>query len=142
VRLALSVLLRLFAPFLPYITEEVYSWAFAKETGLPSVHVAPWPGAQDFADVPAPADPESFDLAVTALTVINKAKTEALVSTGRVVESLTLPANEGTLVRLAPVIESVVQAARAQKHGTVVKAELADGAFEVAEITFAAKAAE
>jgi valyl-tRNA synthetase len=136
------VLVRLFAPFLPYITEEVFSWAFAKETGLPSVHVAPWPGTQDFAEVPAPADPESFDLAVAALTVINKAKTEALVSTGRVVESLTLASNEATLARLAPVIESVAQAARAHKHGTVVKAELGDGAFEVAEITFAPKAGE
>jgi valyl-tRNA synthetase len=141
-RLALSVLVRLFAPFLPYITEEVYSWAFARETGLPSVHVAPWPGAQDFEGVPAPADPESFDLAVAALAVINKAKTEALVSTGRVVETLTLAANEATLARLTPVMESVIQAARAQKYGTVVQAELGDGAFEVAEIAFAPKASE
>src|SRR5262249_51392564 len=47
-RLGLSALLRLFAPFLPYITEEVWSWAYAEETGHMSIHKAPWPSSADF----------------------------------------------------------------------------------------------
>ncbi|MCS5637579.1 MAG: valine--tRNA ligase, partial [Myxococcota bacterium] len=42
-RLGLSVLLRLFAPVLPYISEEVWSWSFAEESGEASIHRAPWP---------------------------------------------------------------------------------------------------
>ncbi len=43
-RLGLSVMLRLLAPFIPTIADEVWSWVFAEETGIASVHQTPWPG--------------------------------------------------------------------------------------------------
>ncbi len=45
-RVALNVLLRLFAPYLPFATEEVWSW-----TNPDSVHHAPWPKQADVNEV-------------------------------------------------------------------------------------------
>jgi valyl-tRNA synthetase len=138
-RLGLSVLLRMFAPFLPYITEEVWSWAFAAETGCPSIHRAPWPGPEDFASIPEPADPESFDVAIACLAAINRGKSEAAVSMGREVASLTLAANARTRAILAPVLSDVLAAARCARHEVVEDASLDDADFELRAITFADK---
>src|SRR5690606_3150783 len=96
-RLGLSVLLRLFAPVLPYITEEIWSWAFAPETGHKSIHSAPWPSAKEFESVAPPSGTRSFELAVEAYSAINKAKADAQVSAGRVVESLTIVGQDATI---------------------------------------------
>ncbi|WP_437624215.1 class I tRNA ligase family protein [Sorangium sp. So ce1151] len=74
-RLGLSVLLRLFAPMLPYITDEVWRWVYADETGQASSHRATWPAAADFAEVAAPADPGLLDLAA-AMAAVNKRRSE------------------------------------------------------------------
>ena len=138
-RLGLDVLLRLFAPVLPYITEEVWSWTFAAERGQPSIHKAPWPKVEELAAIPAPNDPSSFDLAVAAIAVINKKKSDEGVSVGRVTEHLVLAANEATLARVEQVIGDVAGAARCEAHELRPKADLGDGVFEVLEARFAEK---
>jgi valyl-tRNA synthetase len=138
-RLGLSVLLRLFAPVLPYITEEVWSWAFAEETGHASVHRAPWPSEIDFENIEAPADAMSFDLAVAAHAAINKTKADGEVSMGREVERLRLVANPESLERLGPVLGDVLAAARCLSHTSEARPALEDGEFEVEEAVFAPK---
>ena len=75
-RAALSVFVRLLAPFLPYATEEVWSWF---ENG--SVHQASWPLAADTREL-AGADADAGLLALVggALIGIRGAKTDAKAS--------------------------------------------------------------
>jgi valyl-tRNA synthetase len=66
---ALSVLLRLFAPVMPFVTEEVWSWW---QEG--SVHRASWPVAGELRAAAEGADPAVLDVAGGLLAEIRKAK--------------------------------------------------------------------
>ncbi len=70
--LALGVQLRLFAPYLPFVTEEVWSWSHEG-----SVHHAPWPSA---AELPTTGEVELMDDIAAALVEIRGAKSQAKVS--------------------------------------------------------------
>jgi valyl-tRNA synthetase len=90
-RQALDVLLRLFAPFLPFVTEEVWSWW---REG--SVHRAPWPALSRGA-----GDPAVLAVASEVLGQVRKAKSEAKLSMRAEVSRLTVWAPEAGLVHQA-----------------------------------------
>ena len=82
-RIALSTLQRLFAPFLPFAAEETWSWWHAG-----SIHLQPWPQP-----VAAGGDPDLIDAALDVLGRVRRTKTEAKVSQRAEVATLvvTLP---------------------------------------------------
>ena len=141
-RLGLSVLLRLFAPVVPFITEEVWGWVFASERGEASIHRAAWPSEKDFDGIAAPTHRGLLGLATTAMATVNKRKSELGASVGRVVTSLTLAANAATLAKLTPAVDDLMASVRCTAHTLVEKADLADGAFEVLACEVAPPAAD
>jgi valyl-tRNA synthetase len=95
-RLALSVLLRLFAPVIPFATEEAWSWF-----NDASIHRAPWPLTDELpASDPGADEGELLALAGRALIGIRRAKTDAKVSQ-------KTPVDRATIVGTAEQLEAI-----------------------------------
>jgi valyl-tRNA synthetase len=92
-RIALHSVHRLFAPFLPFVTDEVWNWW---QQG--SVHRQQWPTAAGIS-----ADDRLLDPVCEVLAAVRRAKTEAKASQKAVVESLEVrgPAEVLSLVQHA-----------------------------------------
>jgi len=78
-RKTLNILLRSFAPFLPFICEEMWDMGFAEEEKTPSIHRALWPGKDDFPQI-REIDSSIFDLGSSCLSALHSCKSEEGVS--------------------------------------------------------------
>jgi valyl-tRNA synthetase len=94
-RSALDVLLRLLAPYLPFATEEVWSWW---RDG--SVHRAAWPTAAALRALAGPDDPRLTELASWVLVGVRRAKTAAKVSMRAPVQRLVVRVDEADAAML------------------------------------------
>jgi len=135
-RLALAVMLRLFAPFLPFVTEEVWSWW---QDG--SVHTAAWPAPEEVAPaqaaLPAGVSPGTPSLAAAslaaasgAIAAIRGAKSGARVSMRAPVRALVVTARRDHLDAVLAVLPDV-QAAGRVEHTELRTADRAEPAYQV-----------
>ncbi|HEY7513482.1 MAG TPA: valine--tRNA ligase, partial [Vicinamibacteria bacterium] len=137
-QIALKAFLRLLAPFLPFITEEVWSWGFARSEGAASIHHAPWPGEADFAGVPpVEGGGQVFGAAVAFLEAVNRAKSAGGASVGRHVTRIAVATSPRTADLFARAQDDVLAAARCLQHRVERREGMEEGAFEVVEIEFA-----
>ena len=96
-RKALHTMLRLFAPFLPFATDEVWSWW---QTDAASIHRAAWPKAEELTEGLDLGNLSVLELAKEALFGLRKAKSDEKVSMKASVESATLVAPAAVLTTL------------------------------------------
>lgn len=126
--LALDVVLRLFAPFLPFATEEVWSWW---RSG--SVHAAAWPTSQALR---AAADGSAaglvddgvvldgvVELAGAAVSALRKVKSEAKVSQRTPLLGVELVATPAAAGYLAPLLDDLRATAKVTGPLEVVEGE-------------------
>ena len=106
----LSVLLRLFAPFLPYATEEIWSW-----WRYGSVHRATWPTRYELTRVAPDGDATLLDLAGDALRQVRRAKSDRKLSMKADVPLAEALGPAAVLERLALVEDDVKAAGRIAK---------------------------
>jgi valyl-tRNA synthetase len=136
----LSVLLRLFAPYLPYVTEEAWSWGFAAATRERSIHRAPWPQAAELAGVPAGTEAgKPFDLACAFLDAVRRGKSAAGATVGRQLATLRVAASSDAVASLRACLPDLRAAARAEGEILEPREGLAADAFEVVELVLADK---
>jgi valyl-tRNA synthetase len=123
-RTALDVVLRLFAPVVPFITEEVWNQERSKPT---SIHREPWPIPDELPDA---VDDGCFDVAVEVLARIRKAKSEAKVSIKWPVTDLSISGSRTKLDLLTTVIDDVLSTGNVRRH-SLTETEGDDFAVEV-----------
>jgi valyl-tRNA synthetase len=104
---ALSVLLRLFAPVLPFVTEEAWSWW---QEG--SIHQASWPDPDGPRAMAGAVDPGLLGAASDAIAAVRGAKSAARLSMRAPVRQLVVSAGEEDLARIRPVLADVQAAGK------------------------------
>lgn len=93
---AVRVIVTLFAPFLPYATEEVWSWF-----GEGSVHRSSWPKAEQLREMAGDAgDSDLLTTAGQVLSAVRKVKTAAQVSMKAEVASVNITGSSKAIASL------------------------------------------
>jgi valyl-tRNA synthetase len=97
-RHALLVALKLFAPFLPHVTEEIYQGLFRSAEGAASIHTSRWPTADErLIDELAESGGEML---VAVATAVRRYKSERGLSLGTELARLCLATGEAALAAL------------------------------------------
>lgn len=77
----------MYAPILPFITEELYLNIYTKIEGIESIHISPWPKS---INLKTNNDISDFDKAIEAIDEIRKYKSENNISLGKELEEFVL----------------------------------------------------
>ena len=108
----LETVLKLFAPFIPYITEELYQIILRPMGGPSSIHISQWPKFDEsLADEQAE---ESGKLLVTLMTYIRRWKTSQKVHANFPLKELVVTAGVESREKIEPLAEDLRAAARSE----------------------------
>src|SRR5581483_6766141 len=104
---------KLFAPFLPHVTEEIYLRDFAEGADAVSIHVTAWPAGADF-----PADPEAeqaADVVQIVVDAMRRWKAEHNLSVGAPLSGMVIGAPSSLIAWLTAMKEDLHGITRAEQ---------------------------
>jgi valyl-tRNA synthetase len=113
-------ILKMLAPFMPHVTEEIYQQGFRERVGEVSIHVSRWPDGEDLAEH---ADIEAFDSAVDVITAVRKYKSENNLSMGSELTALVV----GVDLSVKPIYESFLAELRSTARAKEIRFGRAPG---------------
>ncbi len=109
-RLLHRAIVRLFAPYLPFLSEDVWHWCYSGDTGMhDSVHRSPWPGETELGAVAEPSDVRAFDVAVAVVEAVRKAKADANLSMKAPVQKVAVTATPDILELVRTAQDDIVR---------------------------------
>ncbi|RAP34299.1 valine--tRNA ligase [Candidatus Marinamargulisbacteria bacterium SCGC AAA071-K20] len=118
---SLKTFLLLLAPFIPYITDEVWSWSFAKDSEKTSIHNEAWPTGDDFKDIEKPIKDALVEKAIIVLTEIRGAKTQAQKNMKHPVQKLDVAATKEDAERIEIVMGDLINAGSVEDYSVTIK---------------------
>lgn len=98
-------IIRLLAPYIPHVTEEIYQGYFKQYEGVQSLHVAEFPEktseSQGF-------NVSEFDIVLQVVADVRKYKTDKQISLGAEIEKLRISASGTELAAIQAVEDDIV----------------------------------
>ena len=104
--LSLSIL-KILAPIMPHITEELYQLYFAEKENKKSIHVSEWPEYEEkLADKESE---ETGDMAVELVSAVRKYKSERNLSLKEEINELVIECDEKTKAKIRKIEKDIMQ---------------------------------
>lgn len=108
-RLVHRALVRMLAPYLPFLAEDIWHWVYSGDADMAdSVHRSPWPSLEEFAAIPAPTNADTYAATLAVLDVVRKAKADANLSMRAPVKKVTVTAEPKIIEALKAVAGDII----------------------------------
>lgn len=135
---SLEIFLRLFAPALVYVTEEIWGGTFAAGRKISSVHRAKWPEVSELAAIPAPPVQKTYAAACEVIGHIRGAKTAAKRGLKWPVSKLEITGSLESRNAIEPALSDLLRSGNVQEGGlSIVVGEPTSGQMFTARVELA-----
>ncbi|MCC6933693.1 MAG: valine--tRNA ligase [Deltaproteobacteria bacterium] len=118
---AINVFVHMFAPYLPYICEDIWqSRSEAKGQAFSSIHTAAWPKLEELSVIPAPKDSNLLDLVIEVVEVVRATKSENQKTLKWPVETLEISGKEVDIDALQSALYDIKRVTRSSDEGIIL----------------------